>query len=362
MASYLERYLNGEHEQVWNELIALGDSVRHEPVYSDARAVAQETMRRARRNIETLYQRLQSIGFQFDCERLQSGKNPLAGLRDQLADNPLMKSVFGNMVSGLEGIMQAFGLPEGEKAGQVSPPRAYEPPEADIKQRLDEFEQVIGKIPLSVRAWCEIVGSVDFVGDYPGLASYHRDEMGNFDLRGMLRGMLIQNPHLMESTEETDETVLKDYLETMQTNFPFPHTAMVDMHKLIREESKAIKAEGLTASPQEKEIWWVSDPLAFHFEMDAEEAQEQMEEDEENAGQYEMMVAPDMDHKANFSGSTYDILLPDASADTLLHGTNKHFVAYLRHSFAWGGFPGLADYKDRDEKLLTFLKEGLEPI
>jgi len=36
--SYLERYLAGEHEQVWAELVALGPAVREEPVYSDALA------------------------------------------------------------------------------------------------------------------------------------------------------------------------------------------------------------------------------------------------------------------------------------------------------------------------------------
>jgi hypothetical protein len=54
---YLERYLVGEHEQVWAELVALGEAVRDEPVYSDALVVARETMRRARWNIETLIPR-----------------------------------------------------------------------------------------------------------------------------------------------------------------------------------------------------------------------------------------------------------------------------------------------------------------
>jgi len=54
MATYLERYLNGEYEQVWSELIALGEQVRQEPIYSDAYAVAEEAMRRVRVNIELL--------------------------------------------------------------------------------------------------------------------------------------------------------------------------------------------------------------------------------------------------------------------------------------------------------------------
>jgi hypothetical protein len=79
-------------------------------------------------------------------------------------------------------------------------------------------------------------------------------------------------------------------------------------------------------------------------------------------GDFALAVAPDHLHKANISGDTYDITLPDAKADTRLHGTDFYFVAYLRNSFAWAGFPLLADYAERDEALISSLKEGLEPI
>lgn len=65
ISDYLKRYQAGEHSQVWKELVALGDQVRAEPIYSDAQAVAQETMRRARHNIELLVKRLQKLGFKF---------------------------------------------------------------------------------------------------------------------------------------------------------------------------------------------------------------------------------------------------------------------------------------------------------
>lgn len=51
---YLARYVASEHEQVWAELQSLGAAVREEPVYTDALAVARETMRRVRHNIEML--------------------------------------------------------------------------------------------------------------------------------------------------------------------------------------------------------------------------------------------------------------------------------------------------------------------
>ena len=46
MSYYYDRYQRGEHIEVWSDLIALGEAVRQEPVYSDAVAVASETMTR----------------------------------------------------------------------------------------------------------------------------------------------------------------------------------------------------------------------------------------------------------------------------------------------------------------------------
>lgn len=63
--TFLERYLKGEHEQVWAELHALGKHARDEPLFTDALSVARETMRRARHNIEVLVPRLQSLGYIF---------------------------------------------------------------------------------------------------------------------------------------------------------------------------------------------------------------------------------------------------------------------------------------------------------
>ena len=67
--SYLERYMNGEYEQVWDDLLELGPVVRQEHLYADALAVARETMRRVRRNIEELIQRLIDLGFVFGYDR-----------------------------------------------------------------------------------------------------------------------------------------------------------------------------------------------------------------------------------------------------------------------------------------------------
>jgi hypothetical protein len=54
--------------------------------------------------------------------------------------------------------------------------------------------------------------------------------------------------------------------------------------------------------------------------------------------------APDELHKANISGQTHDLCLPDRVADPVIHRVAGRpgitLVNYLRVSIAWGGFPG----------------------
>lgn len=54
--------------------------------------------------------------------------------------------------------------------------------------------------------------------------------------------------------------------------------------------------------------------------------------------------APDELHKANISGATHDVWLPDAHADPVLVGVAGRsgitLVEYLRISVRWGGLPG----------------------
>jgi len=63
--SFLDRYQTGECEAVWEDLVSLGPGVRHELYVADARAVARETMRRARRNVEMLIGKLEQLNYGF---------------------------------------------------------------------------------------------------------------------------------------------------------------------------------------------------------------------------------------------------------------------------------------------------------
>jgi len=65
MNRLLDRYLNGEHEKVWQDMHALGPLDRESQLFMDVYAVAQETMSRAKGNILTIIPRLEQIGYKF---------------------------------------------------------------------------------------------------------------------------------------------------------------------------------------------------------------------------------------------------------------------------------------------------------
>ena len=158
MATYLERYLQGECETVWKELIALGEQVRQEPVYADAQAVAYEIMRRVRVNVELLVVRLQSIGYVF-------GGYP--GYRGPLSEiNRFL-------------VQPSYSVSE-DYIGPLLPPI---PGAGD---RIAQFEAECAPIPIIMKACCEIVGNVDFRGIGPsGWNGFHDelviDSKGIFD-------------------------------------------------------------------------------------------------------------------------------------------------------------------------------------
>jgi hypothetical protein len=106
-----DRYRAGEREQVWQELVELGDKVRAEELLPDAMAVVRETMRRCRENIEHLASRLRTLGYEFKY-----------------------------------------------------PAEVFVEPPPNTLEYITDLERHVGPIPLSLCAWYEIVGSVNFVG------------------------------------------------------------------------------------------------------------------------------------------------------------------------------------------------------
>ena len=113
MGEFLRRYRSGECEQVWAELVALGEAVRSPTLLPDARGVARETMERARSNIDTLVRRLRDLQYTF------------------VADAAVVE------------------------------------PAPDVPQAIAALEGRVGPIPLSLCAWWEVGGSADLRGTHP---------------------------------------------------------------------------------------------------------------------------------------------------------------------------------------------------
>jgi hypothetical protein len=121
--NYLERYQNGEYEQVWKELQVLEANVRQQPYLSQAQAVATETMRRVRRNCERIISRLQRLGY-----------------------------VFGT-------------FPDGTRRSYRAAPLT--PPSDRMRADREELESEAGSLPLSLTTFWQEVGAVDLVGMHP---------------------------------------------------------------------------------------------------------------------------------------------------------------------------------------------------
>jgi len=113
--SYLDRYMNGEQETVWAELVGLGASVQDDKVFPDALAVTTEIVRRSRHNLEILGARLRDLDYRF--------MNPA--------------------------------------------PIALSPTNPEL---ITGFEHDGTLLPVAYRVWHERIGTVDFGGSHPRLA------------------------------------------------------------------------------------------------------------------------------------------------------------------------------------------------
>ncbi len=270
--TYLERYRNGERDAVWAELTALGAAIRDDPLYADARAVALETMTRARTNVALLVERLTTLGYRF------------------------VSDVLG------------------------APPTPWVPPTTHSLADLRAFEQQHGPLPLSLHAWYEVVGAVDFMGRHPRLSYYSDFEEGAVNM--MFMGMPIS-------------------LST-------PPQPVVGMGY-----------QGPDADPL---VLWPCEEANEVMPLGA------MAPASPGAGpepRYAFALAPDTIHKTGESGGDPTMIyLPDPAMDAPLHGDweGSLLVPYLRTCFAWGGFPGLREADEPPRAELAFLTEHLLPL
>lgn len=272
---YLKRYLAGECESVWEDLTSIGATVRTDPIYSDAVAVGRETMRRVRYNLELLIQRLNQLGYQF-------GKGFTSGLDSRSA----------------------------EELKQQAP--IFVSPAENAESQLSELEGLAGPLPISLRAFYELVGAVNLVGDLPSWSSLR--PKGMEDIPTFVR----EHPDFDWSSYSLDHG--------LDPLFVWPINTVLLMYNELKSMADAI---GEPMTP------------------------------------YELNIAPDYISKYGKGGSgPYIVEIPCLAADANLRGEwhNTTFVNYLRLSFRWGGMLGLERSSPIPTEDIAFLTEGLLPI
>jgi hypothetical protein len=258
--SYLSRYQDGEHEQVWEELVALGSEVRSKRWFDEAQAVARETMRRISRNADVIVDRLVDQGYLFEMQ---------------------------------------------EYSRQSTTNRA--------RELIQDVEERVGPVPLSLSVCLMTVGTVDLRGEHP-------------DWPVMLAEGRGWGPKLEGSFEQ-----------------------------FVHERSYPVYADPLCIPPVEYLVSSLS-------EWDLDE-----HDDEWPARPFAFGFAPDELHKAGVSGGEpHTILLPDPGADPVLHHVAQRpgirLVEYLRASCRWAGFPGYEFLDAPLPAVLEDLKTELLPI
>jgi hypothetical protein len=333
MPTFYDRYRAGEHQQVWSELVSLGEAVRQEPVCSDAVAVARETMRRARTNIETLINRLHALGYRFATEptSAQQSLERIAALAKQVdAFRANAQGPFAGMMKGLldrvTTATQNQQAVEQLKASAAKPARhpiedrsVYGRAMKDSPRQIADAESFLrGPLPISLRAWYEEVEHVSFLGSHPTLNP----------ASAPARPTMFVAPSMLKGPGADERRRLAESLGFGVTS-------------------------EMPESPLDQSA--LPDPLVV-FPLE-----EVLDVDEAGGGSF--IISPDDLQKANISGDMYYVDLPDRRADVEFQDWEKGcFVSYLRRVFAWGGFPGWARHRNPPTRLIQELARDLEPL
>ncbi|GHO99583.1 hypothetical protein KSF_096310 [Reticulibacter mediterranei] len=64
MSGWFERYQQGFYQEVYDELLGMQEQVFEKPVYQEALLVARAMMSRIRHNLELLFPRLKTLGYE----------------------------------------------------------------------------------------------------------------------------------------------------------------------------------------------------------------------------------------------------------------------------------------------------------
>ena len=211
---FYDRYVAGDQQNVWKELNGLKGAVRTDPYASDALAVAYETMRRVRENVLTLIERLEEMGYRFstqqsEWEERKRDVDSMLAMRAPVHEQSLRSPHVLAALEMLERVKQ-MAREQRDSMEKVKPGanvRAHVPPAKDVAKHLRKVQSKLGTLPLSLRAFYEVVGSVDLMGQHSSLTprgvSVCPDPLVVFSVEDALA-----NAEQFEDDEEEDRYVV----------------------------------------------------------------------------------------------------------------------------------------------------------
>jgi hypothetical protein len=182
-SSILERYRSGERREAWDYLVSLGPLVRATPNLQDAIAVAQETMKRARHNVESIIVKLEKLGYTFTqadpavsslmrfaasstSPYERPGYEPRNAYERSMADS----AKFARVAAG-ELLRQQEEGRRNLRNGALMNPDVFLPPSKTVADEIEFYEDEFGgPLPISLCQWFRQVGSVSLMGHHEALS------------------------------------------------------------------------------------------------------------------------------------------------------------------------------------------------
>jgi hypothetical protein len=161
-----ERYVAGQRREAWAELEGLGDSIRSEQHLADAWAVALETMERARQNVMSVIERLKALGYRFHTSAFGSWESAPESPENAPVGLPPDPKAPSDPANQRNHMREMLGIKEPQT--ELFPPHA--PPGRFVTEQLARLESRAGELPLSLRAWFQVVGAVNLIGVHPRIA------------------------------------------------------------------------------------------------------------------------------------------------------------------------------------------------
>ncbi len=132
MLDFYYRYQIGFHQEVYDELLAMGEHVFEPHIYEEALEVTRAIMKRVHSNVELLIPRLRKMGYLFRKGGFWDNYTPEGKARID-RDYPI-----------------------------------FQPPTPETLEHIAALEHLVGPLPLSLKCWYEEVGSVNLIGLFPG--------------------------------------------------------------------------------------------------------------------------------------------------------------------------------------------------